>query len=98
VEQNEGVSQLFVHFRNAYISVGREVLYNILTEFGVPMKQVRLTKMSLKETYRKFRVGTDLSDNCPIQNGLKQGDASCHCFSILLKTVPLGMSRKTSWD
>jgi hypothetical protein len=27
------------------------------------------------ETYSKVRIGKDLSDNFPIQNGLKQGDA-----------------------
>jgi hypothetical protein len=50
-------------------------LYNILIEFGVPMKLVRLIKMCLNETYIKFHIGKHLSDNFPIQNGLKQGDA-----------------------
>jgi hypothetical protein len=39
------------------------------------MKQVRLIKMSLSETYSKVCIGKKLSDNFPIQNGLKQGDA-----------------------
>jgi hypothetical protein len=55
--------------------VRREVLYNILIEFGVPMKRVRLIKMCLIETYSKVRMGKHLSDGFPIQNGLKQGDA-----------------------
>jgi hypothetical protein len=37
---HETVHQLFIDFREAYDSVKREVLYNILTEFGVPMKLV----------------------------------------------------------
>jgi hypothetical protein len=37
-------------------------LYNILIEFGVPMKLVRLIKMCLNETCSKVRIG-------------KQGDA-----------------------
>jgi hypothetical protein len=41
----------------------------------LPMKHVRLIKMCLNETYSKVRIGTYLSDNFPIQNGLKQGDA-----------------------
>jgi hypothetical protein len=50
-------------------------LYNILIEFGIPVELVRLIKMHLKETYSKVRIGTHLSDNFPIQSGLKQGGA-----------------------
>jgi hypothetical protein len=57
---NETVHQLFIDFKKAYDSVRREVLYNILIEFGVPMKLVRLIKMCLNETYRKVRVGKHL--------------------------------------
>jgi hypothetical protein len=41
-------------------------LYNILMEFGVPMKLVRLIKMCLNEMYSKVRIGKHLSDNFPI--------------------------------
>jgi hypothetical protein len=44
---NEAVHQLFVDFKKAYDSVRREVLCDILIEFGDPMKLVRLIKMSL---------------------------------------------------
>jgi hypothetical protein len=74
-EFNETVHQLFVDFKKAYDSVRREVLYNILIEFGIPMILVRLIKMCLNETYSKVRIGKHLSDNFPIHNGLKQGDA-----------------------
>jgi hypothetical protein len=55
--------------------VRREVLYNDLKKFGVPMKLVRLIKMCLNETFRKVHIGKHLSDCFLIQNGLKQGDA-----------------------
>ena len=74
-EYNEAVHQLFIDFKKAYDSVRREVLYNILMEFGVPKKLVRLIKMCLNETYNRFRIGKNLSDIFPIRNGLKQGDA-----------------------
>jgi hypothetical protein len=62
-------------FEKAYDSVKTEILYNILLQFGMPKKLVRLIKIFLNETYSKVRVGKSLSDKFPIQNGLKQGDA-----------------------
>jgi hypothetical protein len=50
-------------------------LYNILIEFGVHMKLARLIEMCLNETCNKVCIGKYLSDNFPIQNGLKEGDA-----------------------
>jgi hypothetical protein len=49
-ENNGMVHQLFIDFKKAYDSVKREVLYNILLEFGTPKKLVRLIKMCLNET------------------------------------------------
>ncbi|KAJ4445342.1 hypothetical protein ANN_07147 [Periplaneta americana] len=59
--------------KKAYDSVKREVLYDILIEFGIPKKLVRLIKMCLSETYSRVRIGQFLSDAFPIQCGLKQG-------------------------
>jgi hypothetical protein len=69
------VHQLFMGFRKAYHSIRREVLYNILIVFGVPVKLVRLIKICLNEIYNKVRIVKHLPDSFLIQNGLKQGDA-----------------------
>jgi len=74
-EYSEAVHQIFIDLERAYNSFMREVLYNILTEFGIPMEPVRLIKMGLIETYSRVWVGKHLSDMCPVRNGLKQGDA-----------------------
>ena len=74
MEYNEAVHHLFIDFKKAYHSVRREVLYNILIEFGIPMKLVRLIKMCHNETYSRTWVGKHLSDIFPVRNGLKQGD------------------------
>ena len=50
-------------------------MYNILTEFGIPVKLVRLIKTCLHDTYSRVQVGKHLSDIFPIKNGLKQVDA-----------------------
>ena len=49
-------------------------MYNILIEFGIPMKLLRLIKVCLTEMRSRLRVVNDLSDRFPIKNGLKQGD------------------------
>jgi hypothetical protein len=80
------VHQLFIDFKKAYDSVKGGVLYNILLEFGIYKKLVRLIKKCLNETYSKVRIGKLLSDKFPIQYGLKQGDAlSPSLFNIILE-------------
>jgi hypothetical protein len=46
----ETVHQLLIDFKKAYESVRKKVLYNILIEFGVSMKVVRMISMRLNET------------------------------------------------
>jgi hypothetical protein len=57
------------------------------------MELVRLIKMSLNETYKEVHTSKLLSDNLPVQNGVKHGDAS----SPLLFNFELGYAiRKVS--
>jgi hypothetical protein len=51
------VHQLFIDFKKAYDSVQREVLHNILLEFSIPKKLVRINEKCLYETYSKIWVG-----------------------------------------
>jgi hypothetical protein len=85
-EYNETVHQLFIDLKKAYDSVRREVLYNILIEFGVLMKLVRLITMCLNETYSKVRMGKHLPERFRTRNGLQQGDAlSALLFNFALE-------------
>jgi len=54
------VKHLVVDFKKAYDSFRREVLYNILIEFGITMKLVRLIKMCLNEIYSTVWGGTSV--------------------------------------
>ena len=56
------INYLLIDFKQVYGSIKGEALYNILTEFGIPKKLVRLIKMCLCETYSRVRVGRFLSD------------------------------------
>jgi hypothetical protein len=44
-----GDNTCYLEFEKVYDSVKIEVLYNILIEYGIPMKLVRLIKMCLSE-------------------------------------------------
>ena len=81
-EHNEAVHQLFIDFKKAYDLVRREALYNILIEFGIPKKLVRLIKMCLTETYSRVRVGKNFSEMFPIRNGLKRRSSIAIAFQL----------------
>jgi hypothetical protein len=78
----------YLQTKKAYDSVRREVLDNILVEFGIPMKLVRLIKMCLTETYNTDWVGKHLSNMFLIRNGLIEGDALSPFLSNF--ALPLG--------
>jgi hypothetical protein len=46
-----------------------------VAESVIPNKYRQHGTICLNKTYSKLRIGTYLSNNFPIQNGLKQGDA-----------------------
>jgi hypothetical protein len=98
------VHQLFTDFKEAYDSIRRKVFYNILLEFGIPKKLVRLIKMCLNETYSKVCVGKLVSYKFPLWNGLKQGDVlSPLLFNFALEYTIKKVQEKSSlfeteWD
>jgi len=69
------VHQFFIEFKKPYDSVMREVLYNILIEFGIPRQLVRLIYMCLNEMYSTVWVGKHVFVMFHVKNDLKQGDA-----------------------
>jgi hypothetical protein len=77
-EYNGTVHKLIIDFKKAYDSVRREVLYNILIEFVIPRKLVKLIKMCLNETYSKAHTGKHLSGVFPIL--LEILDTTCRCL------------------
>jgi len=84
------VHQLFIDLKEAYDSIRREVFYNILIEFGISMKLVRITKNCLCETCSRVRVEKNLSDTFPIRNGLKR-------FALLPLLFNFALEYATRW-
>ena len=56
-EYDEAVRELFIDYKKVYDSLRRKVLYNIIVEFGIPMKLVKLIYVCLNETCSRVRVG-----------------------------------------
>ena len=59
-EYREAVHQLFIDFKRTYDSIRREILYNTLTEFDIPMKLVRPVKVFLKHIAEDGLARTDM--------------------------------------
>ena len=83
-EYNEAMHKFIIDFKEAYDSVRREVLYNILIEFGIPMKLVRLIKMCLTDMCSRVQVGKNLSDVFLLGMVWNKEMLYRHCFSTLL--------------
>jgi hypothetical protein len=74
-----------------------EVLYNILAEFDIPMKIVRLLKPCLNGTYSKNPC-MQTFDTFPIRNGLKHGDnPSLLRFNFLLQYTIKKVQENQVW-
>jgi type IV secretory pathway VirB6-like protein len=57
-------------FKKTYDLIRRNVLYNILIEFGNAMKLMNIIQMWLNETYSRVRVSKNLSEEFPIKYAL----------------------------
>jgi hypothetical protein len=79
-EYNGTLHQLFIDLKKVYDSVRMEVLYNVLTELGIPRELAGLIKIYLNGTYSTVHKSRNLSDKSPIQHFPKKGEA----LSLLL--------------
>ena len=57
---------LFIDFNKTYVSGRMEVLSNILIQFGIAVKLVRLIEMCLNETFGRVQVGKRMCDMLPV--------------------------------
>lgn len=66
------IHQLLVDFREAYGSISREVLYNILEE--VPQKLIKVIQIIMENTLNQVKIKNQLTKKSPTNKGLRQGD------------------------
>ena len=96
-ERNVTIHQLFVDFKQAYDSIDRTAVFEIMTEFGIPTKLVNLTKATLTDTKCKVMIRNTASDPFDIDSGVRQGDkVSTILFNLALEKVARAMS--INWE
>jgi sorting nexin-29 len=87
-EYDVDIHMLFVDFKQAYDSVYRKKLIEILYSFGIPGKLVRLIEISLTHIRGKVVIQGLTTDYFKVDRGLKQGDVtSTILFNIVLEYV-----------
>lgn len=92
-ERGVDIYQIFVDFQQAYDSIIRERLYQILSELGVPSKLVRLIKCATNNSLAKVKIQNAVTDEFEVRQGLRQGDGLAPMlFNLALEWV----IRKTS--
>jgi hypothetical protein len=86
-EYKMDIHQLYIDYKQAYDTINRAELVEIMKEYGIPMKLVRLVKMTLTNTNSKELQGK-LSPSFEITIGLKQGDSlSTLLFNLCMEKI-----------
>jgi len=79
---------LFVDFKGAYDNLSRQELFEILKDFQIPTKLIRLVKMTLQKTKSIVKVNGALTGNFEVRKGVRQGDPlSTLLFNLVLEKV-----------
>jgi hypothetical protein len=60
-EHKVDIHQLYIDYKQAYDTINRTELVEIMKEFGIPMKLVILVKMTLTNTNSKVKIQGKLS-------------------------------------
>jgi sorting nexin-29 len=80
--------QLYIDYKQAYDSINRAELVEIMKEFEIPMKLLRLVKMTLANTDSKVKIQGKLSPSFETAIGLRQGDSlSTLSFNLCMEKI-----------
>jgi hypothetical protein len=87
-EYKVDIHQLYIDYKQAYGTINRAKLVEIMKEFGIPMKLVQLVKITLTNTNSKVKIHGKLSPSFEITTGLRQGDSlSTLLFNLCMEKI-----------
>jgi len=86
-EYKVGIHQLYIDYKQAYDIINRAELVETMKEFGIPMKLVRLVRMTLTNTNSKVKIQRKQSLSFETI-GLRQGDSlSTLLFNLCMEKI-----------
>ena len=83
-EYNKEIWQIFIDFKQAYDSINRTSMWNIMAEFNIPSKLINLVKACYRNSKACVQVGQRRTAEFEIRSGLRQG---CLLSPILFNMV-----------
>jgi hypothetical protein len=79
---------IYISCTQAYDSINRAQMVEIMKYFGIPKRLVRLVKMTLENTHNKVKTQGKLLHNFEMVVGLRQGDSlSTLLFNLYMEKV-----------
>ena len=82
-EHNHDLHMLFVDFKQAFDSIDRYKLYQVMEDMKIPHKLIRLVRMTMKNTTARVRVTNKLSNSFTFNAGVRQDDGLSTTLFIL---------------
>jgi hypothetical protein len=79
-EHNQNLHMLFVDFKQAFDSIDRYKLYQVMEYINIPYKLIRFVKTTMKNTTARVKVTNKLSNSF---TGVRQGDGVSTTLFIL---------------
>ena len=81
----------FIDFNQAFDSINRSTVIQVLKEMQIPGKIVRLVNMVTQHTKAKIKLNIKYTEQIDVKTGIKQGDL---LSTILFSTVMEMLMRK----
>ena len=72
-EYNQDMWQVFIDFKQAYDSIHRPSMWNIMEEFGIPRKLINMVKVCYRNSKSCVQVGKKKTNSFEIETGLRRG-------------------------
>jgi hypothetical protein len=84
-EYKVDIHQLYIDYKQAYDTINRDELVEIMKEFGIPMKLVNMTLANMNS---KVKIQEKLSPSFETMTGLRQGDSlSTLLFNLCMEKI-----------